>query len=518
MRSPKISDDQFAMRSNLNWIVRMLPFAWLILITILGVITSFKGIVPLDARTGLQIANNNLAFDVPIVGSVLEPFTSVAQIIYGAPDYRIAASSIAFWLFLISALIAFWKMGLREKCPTFQIRALKSLLSASAIILMLIVYGCFMVLVPIPSRSLVARDPTIIVADLHSHTTWSPDAIASSSQNLAYHQARGYGVVAFTEHLTKIWQSTGFVIPNQSETQPLEVIRGVEFGIQNFGEEKIFLLALGVKPDARLPYVDPNNPFNSKRKFPEEALRQLIDFVHNIEHGVVVAVGFRLHAKDIERLAALGVDGFELANFGHPENTEDVKNTMLKVQNSYHLALLADSDWHGWSGFARTWNLFDATDSIATRSDQVINALRNHDSQRVVPVVSHMMGTPSDLRRIFAPLVEIIRYAGELSRLQLVSWWIWTIIFLWIAKLLKRAGIPAAQCFVGCTLLVLGGGLLFRGLGLIAMWYRGAPFTFPRDVGIGGSAIGIITLLVAGLIIRHCVQSRAAGCSPTRTA
>jgi hypothetical protein len=499
------TSERLTTSSHMSLYVRVLAFAWLILITFLSAASSFKGVVPLDARTGLQITDVDATFEQSFVASALEPFTSLANVVVGAPDYRSAAISVGSWLFICTLVVSFWMSGLKKDKQPLQARALKGLLAAVMSILIFALYGLFTIMFPLPSRSLVVRDPSVIVADLHSHTFLSGDGIASSSQSLAYHRARGYNVVAFTEHYSDVWRSTNFV-SSQDEHQQLELIHGVEVSIRDFGEEKIFIVALGIQPKATIPFqLHYKNGATA-----DEAIRQLVDFIHNVEHGAVVVVSYQLHPKDIERLAKIGVDGFEVANFGHPRMTEDVRDALLKIQESYRLALLADSDWHGWGGFAKTWTLVKTTNLTGRRSDHIINALRDRDPERVIPVVSQMMGNPSILRNVFAPFIEIIRYCGEMSPLQLLSWWIWTTICIGIGSLLRRADLYPARCFMAGVLLVLGSGLLFRGLGLMTAWYAGTPFPFPGRIGVVCSSIGIASLMIAGTLVWHVAQSHAA--------
>jgi len=491
--------------SNMSLFVRLLAFAWLILITFLSAAWSFKGVIPLDARTGLKITDVDATFEQSFVASAIEPFTSLAHAVVGAPDYLNAAISASCWLFVFTLVFSFLMTGRRNNKQPLQIRAFRSLRAAVESILIFALYGFFIIIVPLPDRSLVVKDSSVIVADLHSHTVLSGDGIASSGQSLAYHRARGYNMVAFTEHYSDVWRSTSF-ISIQVEHQPVELIHGVELSIQNFGEEKIFIVALGIQPKADFPYPlhDQNGVTTN------EAVRLLIDFIHNVEHGAVVAVSYHLHPKDIEGLAKIGVDGFELANFGHPSMTEDVRDALLKIQGLYRVALLADSDWHGWSGLAKTWTLIKTGNLSGERSDHVINALRDRDPDQIIPVVSQMMGSPSVLRSVFTPFVEIIRYCGEMSLLQLLSWWVWTMTLFGIGTLLRRVDLHPVRCFIAGGLVVLGGGLLFRGLGLMAAWFAGTPFPFPGEVGLATCGVGITTLMIAGIHVFHIVQSHAA--------
>src|SRR5262249_24803601 len=214
----------------------------------------------------------------------------------------------------------------------------------------------------------VARDRTIIVADLHSHTVASHDGIASRDENLAYHRARGYDVVAITEHFSGVWRSTPF--PSANERERPETISGVEVGVSSFGINRGFLLVLGIRPDVDLPYGLLNQ---DEGRLLEDRVKQFISAAHGV-HAAVLALSYRLSPEDIERFSEAGIDGFEVANFGHPNMPEAVRIALLKVQKAHRIALVASTDWHGWGGFGRTWTLFKAVDAAVPggRSEQVI--------------------------------------------------------------------------------------------------------------------------------------------------
>jgi len=481
--------------------VRTLCFAWLILITLLAASASFKGIYPIDARTNKYLTNLDAVFELSFLGTAIEPFSAIAYVIIGAPDYRIAMTSTACWLFIIIAIALFWKGGEIEK--PVRIRMCTAFGGAIAGTLLFALYMSFAIMFPLPSWSLIKSDHTTIVSDLHSHTFISGDGLTSLEGNLGYHRALGYDVVAITDHFSQVWRTT---LSNYSPDakQPLEIIPGVEISVPNFGKEKIFLLVLGIRPEVALPL--PLLDYAAGNLLDDQAVKQFIEFVHNA-HGAVLASCYQLHAPDIKRLAQAGVDGFELANFGHPNVTEDVRSALLEAQRTHKIALVANSDWHGWGNFAKTWTLIKTANVAGRRPEQVIDALRGRDPDRIVPVVSQVMGDPSPLRSAFAPFVEIVRYASELTPLRLLSWWSWLFGLFWLVTYLKRTGYDPGRCFVGGGLVLLGSGLIFRGLGLVIVWSSSAPFIFPLKVGIYSCGLGILSFLLACGMYRYGCRS-----------
>jgi hypothetical protein len=97
---------------------------------------------------------------------------------------------------------------------------------------------------------------------------------------------------------------------------------------------------------------------------------------------------------------------------------------------------------------------------------------------------------------VSAPFAEAIRYGGELQPLRLASWWIWTVSLIWIASLIRRARLHPARIFLMLIWLILGVGLVVRGLDLAMMASQGLPHKFPLKVGLLSSALGFAALLV----------------------
>jgi hypothetical protein len=470
---------------------RAFGFSWLVLITLVAASASFRGIVPLDARTNGYLTNHQATFEFSLLGTIIEPFSAVAYALVGAPDYRIAALSTICWLFVFLALLFYWSSPAKRRV---RVRLCAACVGAFSGILAFVLYALFAIMLPLPSWALVEGDGTTVVADLHSHTTVSHDGLDSIDQSLQYHRSHGYDVVAITDHFSKTWMTTQIHVPDDSG-RTMETIRGTEIGAQGVGKNKIFLLILGIPFDVALP-VPLLEPEDGDR-LGVQPLRQFIDFVH-AARGIVFAASYRLLPGDIDRLIEAGADGFEIANFGHPNLTLEMRLALLRAQQEHRIALLANSDWHGWSNFAKTWTLVHVSDANKPRAEAVLDALRARDPDQVVPVVSQPIGQPSLWRAAFAPLVETVRYARELTPLRLASWWLWFFVLAEICILLRRAGYSPSQCLITAALAVMGTGFLFRGLALMVMWGSGTPFRFPLQIGAGCCGLGVASFVLMG--------------------
>jgi hypothetical protein len=202
------------------------------------------------------------------------------------------------------------------------------------------------------------------------------------------------------------------------------------------------------------------------------------------------------------------VDGFEIANSGHPSLPGKMRAALINAQDTHGVALVSNTDWHGWSGFAKTWTVIKNIDPAKSRADQVIQALRARNPDSVVPIVSQRMGEPGFLRSGFAPFVEIVRYGSELSVARLSSWWAWTVLIIWAAGQLRRRQIDFPRYFACILLLIMGGGLLLGAIELLTAWHSGAPYRFPLQVGLLSAGAGILAWSIAGLIALSAVHAR----------
>jgi len=465
---------------------------WIFAVTALGVITllaasaSFRGAIPLDARTHQDLTNIGVHFELSRHAILLGPFCAIFEMIAGAPDYRLTAGATLFWLFFLISAARFWRSG--GEGPSAWRQLLASCGAALAVCLAIALYLGFAVLVPLPSWSLVVADRTWLIADLHSHTSQSHDGIASCEENLAYHRERGYTVVAITEHFSPMGRLFDQCNGGSDSRHP-QIVPGVELSaVGPFGGRR-FLLALGVSPGLALPY---------ELLYQSAEVGHFIASIHEAG-GAVLALAYRLGPRDVEPFADAGIDGVEIANFGHPYLSGELKNALLEAQLSRHLALVADSDWHGWSGFARTWTLIKPADAPGLNSayTEVIRALRARDSDRVIPVVLHPMGAQSLSAAVVSPINESIRYFRELSPPRLLSWWVWTLAVTWLGATLASFGYRPVSCLGGAVLMVLAVGMLIRGGQLIASSLSAASSPFQWKVGTLSCGLGLISLLLA---------------------
>src|SRR5262249_11691851 len=137
-------------------------------------------------------------------------------------------------------------------------------------------------------------------------------------------------------------------------------------------------------------------------------VREFIDLVHRSFRGAVLVNNADLTPDLVNRLADLGVDGFEIANQGHPVYSHAVQDAILSVHRARGLSTVAVSDWHGWGGLIRTWTVVRGIGPQQSEAEGIIDILRSRAADQVIPVVAQPFDIPSVARVLFAPLVELV--------------------------------------------------------------------------------------------------------------
>ncbi len=401
---------------------------------------------PFDARDYLPAKGMHL--DYPALAGLYEPLVAPGQALMGAPDFRLAFGATAIWLAVAALAWSLWRRG------AWWWRPLRGLALGLGAAWSLAAYLLFVSHIHFAGWRLSVDDPDAIIADLQSHTLGSHDGLVRAPFNLRWHLARGYNVAAITEHDDPRGSFYAHRIAAQQFPQ-LGVIPGTEVGSEYGG----FLLGLGLKEGEPIP-----NFWEDRTDYS----RRFIDTVHNRHGGAVVSMAWRLDAEQVRKLAASGVDGFEIANNGHPDIPQDVRDTMLELGRAGKTVLVADTDWHGWGGFNRTWNVFHvpgaAQMSAQQRADAVVNILRARNGAVVTPVVAGYLGPPSTARLLFTPLTELVRYGAELSLPRLAGWWLWGGLLIAVAPWLVRRGVRPGRLLLIGWLTTVGAGLLWRGI------------------------------------------------------
>lgn len=448
---------------------------------------------PFNAETyGLV---NDVRIGYSPMGAAVEPVTALAQIISGAPDIGVAAISISIWIIGIAACVTIVRR-LRENHwqPNFRVAAagLKTMLFAAFV---LIVYGVFSLLVRIPNWRLTTQNPDIVVAELHTHTFDSHDGLISARDNLRWQAQRGCSVVGIVEHHSAKGSLYAATVAETDLSLPA-VLPGVEVGTADFG----YITAYAI--DGQMAKCVDVKHWNS-----------FIPRFHQNCQGVMLSMTApNLTLKRLKKITDLGIDGFEIANQGHP-SSPTIRKAVLAVADNHHLPLIAVTDWHGFGGILRAWTVFRIphADSLSRteRVSAVFETLRRHDRADVTPVVIGRMGKMSSIEIIFAPFVEVMRYALALSPLRVLAWWFWDVALFLIVSGLFYLGIHPGRMISAAALILMGIAVSVEALRLIIAYINGqAAYVFPFLTGVETLGVGIAAIICGLNISRHSFSWR----------
>ncbi|HKJ83924.1 MAG TPA: hypothetical protein VJ961_07910 [Mariprofundaceae bacterium] len=443
---------------------------------------------PFDARTGDHVAGLSLSY--PAWGALIEPVTALAHINAGAPDVRVAAISFLCWCFLTPLLIATVRDAVKKRTYPRFMHYGRALLLGTEASLVFVFYVVFVLLVPLPTWYL--HDDTSksdIIGDLHSHTLFSHDGLVTPLQSLGQHKIIGDQVIGFTEHETPPYYNI--------EKKNVGIIPGIEIG----ADDGTYLLALGIHPEEyKRPLVHT-----------QQQVEAFIDQIHRLHHGAVFAMSIHLQPKDVQRLVDMGVDGFEIDNGGHISPSPAMKRTLIEAQKRYGIALLADSDWHGWSSLIQEWTVFRNVGDKGASGAAVVDSLRHHGRDNIIPVTAYHRGLVTPVQAIFSPVLQTYRYAQELNPMRLFAWWLWGLIALLVIKWCRSRQVNPAKAMLASSLYFIGLSSLVVCCIQFYMWFPYREVNqFAGKTYMEGFFLSLLPLFAAHFISRG-IQTREYG-------
>ena len=159
--------------------------------------------------------------------ALFEPVAAPILMLSGAPDFAVACFYSVIWIMSGAALwgmLAKFRAQNVKKPVAIMVAGIRSV---GVVFCILGLVGFLLVIARVPGWRLVAENPDLIIADLHSHTTKSHDAIMSLKTNLGLHASCGYDLVGLTEH-DKFFPHEADVVGDSSFDGLPPFISGVE--------------------------------------------------------------------------------------------------------------------------------------------------------------------------------------------------------------------------------------------------------------------------------------------------
>jgi len=392
------------------------------------------------------------------LSSILEPFVGLPTYLASVQNPVLQGISVIIW---IAAVYILWQALFRKPIALWQgIRRL----------VLLIVIGCcivfYMLLAPFPAVRLVPQDKDMILIDLHSHTYFSYDGLASPEENAMWHIKHNFSAWFITDHW-KVHNSE--FLENLSRATPFTtVVLGGEEVSDNSAN---WFVVLGG-----------NTSFSGSRWL---APKELIARAHS-ERGIVIAARWWKMYTPLKDLIAAGVDGFEAVNAGHPSLSNAKRLDLLRVSRTYPLIILSSSDWHGWGNFCWTWNALKIPGWQNMTNEEkraaIFSALKDKKPE-ILPILYGRKELQGKWRIIFSPFICCFYYFSSLKIFGLLSWIVWGIF---IAALARSRLWP--YCFP--IIIGIGGLLLFiKGWRYILLAFK-VPSTIVLPLGVALMIIG----------------------------
>ena len=432
--------------------------AWLVILSLLSMSHGLAGLQPLNAITGSPIDGGVAQLEFKWYAIALEPLFAPAQMVIGAPDYRMSLLSWLVWVTVIAALLSYLAVdhgdaGIRRRLYTSTIAVLQ-------VVSLPVAYLLLIGTVHVPLWRLAADNEQIVALDFHSHTLWSDDAIATLADTNAYHANNGYAAFAITDHHSPgripIWRSA-----DAGATNTAGLIFGAEISVAQNHDKNLLVLLLsadeGVISSYRLPQWRPGG----------DNLKAAIADAHRRDMATI-AVNYKLTPADVAQMVEAGVDGIEIANFGHPDSSPEAQAVIRAIYQRKERVIVADTDWHGWTGISRTWTLYHSNGREDHLAAAIVDALKRRDVTAFTPVVSQPFASFPPARAMLSPLFDVARYGAELSPIRLLSWWSWAVVLLVAyryARERSRTVLRVASMHLGdivAVMLLLRGGTLLQ--------------------------------------------------------
>lgn len=398
---------------------------------------------PLDGITSLPLKEYRI--EIPATAYILEPFVGISQYFWRFTDFRFQTLSWLVWVILLYLLF-----NLKKKINISE--RLKGLFK---VIISFTLICLFIVLVPLPKYSLQPENPEEIVIDLHSHTTYSHEGIATPEQNIRWHLAHGFSAWAITDHPRTLRGAKRTKELVKEKYPQAVIITGQEIKCYTGKQGENFLL-LGIDE-----VID-------ERKYGRE-IAKIANLIHEKYKGaVIVPHWWRKKFHNLKNLAEAGVDGFEIytARTLGPERTtrEAIKNACREN----NLIMLGSTNWHGWGSASHIWTSIHIENwpnlNNKEREQTLLDTLRNRKMDLFRVIVYDRIEPQNRVRYFFEPFVGSFYYFSSLNGFRLLSWIIWSIISYFFLCLFKMKPMLLNLAVIGIALLLFSKGIIFLNL------------------------------------------------------
>jgi hypothetical protein len=404
--------------------LRSVPWTAILLTLLVGVTAVFPADAIRDAATlgSMPDARLERSLGYALLGPVSSMFDAMTLF---SVQQIIGFTIWAIVLYIIARVLHRRPVGVQREA-IYAIVAFTSLIAIYALA----------VLLPRPMAKLVKTRSDIIAVDFHAHTKYSHDGRAgwSAEDVRDWHTASGFDVAYITDHRTLegALEGTHLDHPLVGQDPKTTILPGLEVF---FHGEHVNILSAGARyrgltsPDL-VSINDTSLAFASVIPNAEPVLVETIpgnlDMI--IPHSGTSSAGVRA----IEIVA------------GSPRGMTQIKrdhDRIVRIADTFNLALVAGSDNHGWGKTAPGWTLMRipgmwrayAPDSLA----YVIEAIIRQSARNGTLVVERTTASASPVALAFTLPVVVWTVLRTVSSAERVAWlfWIWIpVIAAWLIR------------------------------------------------------------------------------------
>lgn len=404
------------------WYRRRVP--WLAIgISFFVIITAAFAVAPVyDAATHEPVGEASLELSAGYLS--IAPFSNVLDTLTLLTVGQHIA--VLLWAIVIYAVVRIWRARRRETGI-----ARESLMALVFLACIVAVYAV-MALVQRPMAALVASDPTVIIADFHSHTKYSHDGRAGWSEDNVreWHRSAGYDVAYVTDHATFEGAERGIASNPGQAGEGTMLMQGIEVVYKG---EHVNVLNAGRR------YKGLTTP--NLKDMDEQSLA-LASVIPATTPVVIETVPGKLDKVPASSGPGRpGVNAIEIVD-GSPRGLTQSQRDRARIvhlADSLNLALVTGSDNHGYGRAAPAWTLLRvpdwrgmATDSLMLEIERILRVGRRESTRTVVRRIAN--GT-NPIALVFAAPLVAWRMLTTLSPDERVMWLIWT----WLLVIVVRS-------------------------------------------------------------------------------
>lgn len=385
---------------------------------------------------------------IPFWRIVFEPFLGPLlffnRSIYALKELPLALLWLLIFYFAWVGVRIFRNKGSRKSLIFAQLANLPLLLGMCFSIFVLILF------IPLPNNTIVNNSASAVLVTTHAHTEFSHDGLISEEGMWKWHKRNGFDAFFITDHANH-QKTLQFVQAQRNGKFPMEplVMVGQEFS----GSNHMSLLGL-------------NGRFKTKGM--ED--KAVIDSVHKYGGAVIVNHWFDGKGKEKEFYRDLGVDGFEIENVGSDLYYDrEIQAQLKKFCKDNGLTMVGGLDFHGYGRACSVYNAFEIPNWKTLDPDlkerAILDILKNGPQEKLQILLYKDRPFYGDAHLIFRPFLTLINYFRTLNSSQILSWFLWLVIFQWIWKARKKKVIKADKIIVWlsgiCSLFLLALALSF---------------------------------------------------------